>query len=71
MVSVGCAYSDIAGNSNIYLAELENPWTIKKAVVRLSKPEYDWGVGFWVNEGPAVVVHGDKLFYQLFGQRHR
>lgn len=54
---------DIAGNSNIYLAELENPWTIKGEPVRLSKPEYDWECrGFWVNEGPAVVVHGDKLF---------
>lgn len=33
---------DIAGNSNIYLAELENPWTLKGEPVRLSKPEYDW-----------------------------
>ncbi|EJS2362633.1 family 43 glycosylhydrolase [Salmonella enterica] len=54
---------DIAGNSNIYLAELENPWTLKGEPVRLSKPEYDWECrGFWVNEGPAVLVHGDKLF---------
>ena len=54
---------DIAGNSNIYLAELENPWTIKGEPVMLSHPEYDWECrGFWVNEGPAVMVHGDKLF---------
>lgn len=33
---------DIAGNSNIYLAELENPWTIKGEPVMLSHPEYDW-----------------------------
>ena len=29
----------------------------------LSKPEFDWECrGFKVNEGPAVLVHGDKLF---------
>lgn len=42
VVSVGTKAPDIAGNSNIYLAELENPWTIKGEPVRLSKPEYDW-----------------------------
>lgn len=53
----------IAGNSNIYLAELETPWAIKGNPVMLSKPELDWECrGFLVNEGPAVIVHGDKLF---------
>ncbi len=29
----------------------------------LSKPEFDWECrGFKVNEGPAVLMHGDKLF---------
>ena len=54
---------DITGNSNLYLCEMENPWTLKGEPVMLSKPEYDWERrGFWVNEGPAVLVHGDKLF---------
>jgi GH43 family beta-xylosidase len=54
---------DISGNSNLYLCEMENPWTLKGEPVMLSKPEYDWECrGFWVNEGPAVLVHGDKLF---------
>lgn len=53
----------IPGNSNIYLSELETPWAIKGHPVMLSKPELDWECrGFLVNEGPAVVVHGDKLF---------
>ncbi|WBM70002.1 family 43 glycosylhydrolase [Buttiauxella sp. WJP83] len=53
----------IAGNSNLYLSELETPWTIKGKPVLLSKPELDWECrGFLVNEGPAVLVHGDKLF---------
>lgn len=54
---------DIAGNTNLYLAELENPWTIKGTPVMLSKPEYDWECrGFMVNEGPAVITHGNRLF---------
>lgn len=54
---------DIPGNSNIYLAELENPWTLKGDPVMLSKPEFEWECrGFLVNEGPAVITHGDRLF---------
>ncbi len=53
----------IAGNTNLYLAELENPWTLKGAPIMLSKPEFARECrGFMVNEGPAVLVHGDKLF---------
>jgi len=53
----------IAGNSNLYLAELENPWTLKGPPVMLSKPEFEWECrGFLVNEGPAVIVHGGRLF---------
>lgn len=54
---------DIAGNSNLYLAEMENPWSLKGKPVLLSKPEFDWECrGFLVNEGPAVLFHDDKLF---------
>ncbi|MFW0764290.1 family 43 glycosylhydrolase [Trabulsiella odontotermitis] len=54
---------DIAGNSCLYLAELENPWTLRGEPVMLSKPEFDWECrGFLVNEGPAVITHGDRLF---------
>lgn len=53
----------IPGNSNLYLAELENPWTLKTPPVMLSRPEYEWEcAGFSVNEGPAVIRHGDRLF---------
>ncbi len=54
---------DIPGNSNIYLAELENPWTLKGEPVMLSKPEFEWECrGFLVNEGPAVISHDNRLF---------
>lgn len=53
----------IPGNTNLYLAELENAWTIKGQPVMLSKPELEWECrGFLVNEGPAVILHGEKLF---------
>ncbi|NMP27774.1 family 43 glycosylhydrolase [Rahnella sp. SAP-1] len=53
----------IEGNSNLYLAEMSNPWTLKTAPVMLSKPELEWETrGFSVNEGPAFICHDDKLF---------
>ncbi|MDC8786477.1 glycoside hydrolase family 43 protein [Roseateles koreensis] len=46
----------IAGNTNLYLAELANAWTLKGAPVRISQPELPWEcIGFLVNEGPAML----------------
>ncbi|MFC4321253.1 glycoside hydrolase family 43 protein [Litchfieldia salsa] len=54
---------DIEGNSNIYIAEMENPWTIKGEQVMITTPEYDWErIGFLVNEGPAVLKKNGKVF---------
>lgn len=53
----------IKGNSNIYIAEMENPWTLKSEPVMLTKPEYDWETKiFWVNEGPAILHRNGKYF---------
>lgn len=53
----------IPGNSNLYLSEMENPWTLKGKQILLSIPEYDWEkVGFLVNEGPAVIIRNEKVF---------
>ena len=53
----------IRGNSNLYIAPMQDPVTIEGRPVRLSIPEYDWEIqGFWVNEGPAVVRHGGRIF---------
>ncbi|MDC6117583.1 family 43 glycosylhydrolase [Serratia rubidaea] len=53
----------IRGNSNLYLAEMTNPWTLQGEPVMLSKPELPWETrGFWVNEGPAVIRHGRRIF---------
>ena len=49
--------------SNLYIAELEKPYRLKTKPVLIAKPEYDWEkVDFWVNEGPAIIKHGDKIF---------
>jgi GH43 family beta-xylosidase len=63
---------------DIYIAELENPWTMKGDRVLISKPEMPWELHGkvpieWqkntgeppylkINEGPEFLVHNDKLF---------
>ncbi len=58
----------IPGNSNLYLSEMENPWTLKGKQLLLSIPEYPWGqIGFTVNEGPAVLKRNGKIFITYSG----
>jgi GH43 family beta-xylosidase len=59
---------NIKGNSNLYIAPLENPWTIQGPQVMITKPEYDWEtIGFWVNEGPAVLKKNGKIYISFSG----
>lgn len=54
---------EIQGNTNLYIATLSNPWTLGGTPVMLSKPEFDWEkVGYWVNEGPAVIKRNGRIF---------
>ena len=49
--------------SNLYIAEMKSPTELATAQVLLSSPDYEWErVGFWVNEGPAVIKHNGKIF---------
>lgn len=51
------------GISNLYIAEMSNPWTISTVQVMISTPDYTWERhGFWVNEGPAVLKRNGKIF---------
>ncbi|HOC43561.1 MAG TPA: glycoside hydrolase family 43 protein [Thermoanaerobaculales bacterium] len=55
--------SGIRGNSNLYIAPMATPDRIAAAPVRLSAPELDWETrGFWVNEGPAVLIRNGRVF---------
>jgi GH43 family beta-xylosidase len=55
---------DVNVQQNLYIAEMENPWTIKSARVKISKPEYDWEkIGQpYVNEGPEILRNGELIF---------
>ena len=49
--------------SNLYIAKMENGYTLKTVQVLLTTPDYDWErIGFWVNEGPGVVRRGNKIY---------
>ena len=53
----------IEGNTNLYLAKMDSPTSIVLPAVRLSQPDLPWEqVKYWVNEAPAVIVHGGRVF---------
>lgn len=54
--------------SNLYIAEMSNPWTITGGQHLLSTPEYKWEqAGFYVNEGAAVLKRNGKIFIAFSG----
>ncbi len=54
---------DIDGNTNLYLARMDTPWSIAGPQVRLSKPDLDWErIKYKVNEGPAVLIRNGRVF---------
>lgn len=58
----------IPGNSNLYISEMENPWTLKGKQILLSVPEYAWEkIGFSVNEGAAAIIRNGKVFITYSG----
>ncbi|WP_311198810.1 family 43 glycosylhydrolase [Paenibacillus hexagrammi] len=51
------------GISNLYIAEMSNPWTIAGNQTLITTPDYTWErQTYWVNEGPAVLKHNGKIF---------
>ncbi|UJF32569.1 glycoside hydrolase family 43 protein [Paenibacillus hexagrammi] len=54
---------EIHGNSNLYIAPMDTPWSIEGKQVMIAKPEYDWEIiGFHVNEGAAVIKKNGRIF---------
>jgi GH43 family beta-xylosidase len=52
-----------SGPQCLYIAEMENAWTLKSPRVRISAPEYDWETQGWpVNEGPQILERDGRLF---------
>ncbi|MEU5391530.1 family 43 glycosylhydrolase [Streptomyces tibetensis] len=54
----------VGRGTNIYLARMSSPWTITGAPVMISRPTSAWETagGETVNEGPAVIQRGGKVF---------
>ena len=61
------------GEQDIYIARLENPWTVAGPRVRISRPTHAWELHgdlhnagnpphVSVNEGPQFLAHGDRMF---------
>lgn len=49
--------------SNLYIAKMENGYTLNTVQVLLTTPDYDWErVGFWVNEGPGILKKDGKIY---------
>jgi GH43 family beta-xylosidase len=50
------------GQQNLYIAQMQNPWTLRTDRVLLSSPQYSWEMhGMPINEGPQVLVENGKL----------
>lgn len=59
------AWAQHGGNSNVYIATVDpdEPWKTTCEAVLLTKPEYEWErVNIPVNEGPAFMNYGGKVF---------
>ncbi|OKP85416.1 alpha-N-arabinofuranosidase [Paenibacillus helianthi] len=53
----------IKGNSNLYISEMSNPWTLRGKQTMISTPEHPWEIiGFKVNEGAAVLKRNGRIF---------
>lgn len=53
----------VDSKTNLYIAAMDNPWTIKGKQLMISRPDYDWEkIGFLVNEGPAVIKRNGRIF---------
>ena len=49
--------------SNLYIAEMRSPVELATPQMLLTSPTYPWERhGFWVNEGPAFLAEGQRVF---------
>jgi GH43 family beta-xylosidase len=48
----------------LYISEMENPWTMKGSRVKLSSPVESWETGgpLNLNEGPEILKNGENVF---------
>ena len=61
------------GNTGLFIAAMENPWTLKLPATELTMPEFDWERRLYkVDEGPAVLKRNGRVFiaYSASGTDH-
>lgn len=61
------------GNTALYIAEMDSPWSIVQPAVELTRPEYRWETRlFKVNEGAAVIKNEGTIYmtYSASGTNH-
>ena len=61
----GTINKESGGDQRIYIAEMSTPWTICSNRIEISKPDQPWELiepSAKVNEGPAFLQRGGKLF---------
>ncbi|MFW5684139.1 MAG: family 43 glycosylhydrolase [Spirochaetota bacterium] len=61
------------GNTALYIAEMDSPWSIVQPAIELSRPEYEWETRlFKVNEGAAVIKNEGTIYmtYSASGTNH-
>lgn len=66
-------WAQIIGDSSLFIARMDTPWSIVGEPVLITKPEYDWEIQLHrVNEGPAVIKRGGRIFiaYSASGTNH-
>ncbi len=53
----------VGDGTGIHIARMSNPWTISGRPSRMASPTHAWETkGHRVNEGPAFISQGDKVF---------
>jgi len=63
----------VQNNTDLYIAEMDTPWSIFGEQVMLSRPEFDWELLLYkVNEGAAVLKRNGRIFisYSASGTNH-
>ena len=51
-------------NQCIYIAEMENPWTLASDRILISEPEYEW-------ECQWISIDGNKTAIRFVSMKHR
>ncbi|WP_202925866.1 family 43 glycosylhydrolase [Goekera deserti] len=53
----------VGPGTNLYISAMSGPATLTGEQARIAVPSREWEtIGFRVNEGPAVIVRGDRVF---------